>query len=79
MARKPDWQALGAFFDQAPPAPGTAPPSAHEDDTAVYNGERLPKWLASDLMQERAAIMEFDGGLTKQEAEAATRLNLQRR
>jgi len=32
-----------------------------------------------DLMQERGAIMEFDGGLTKKEAEAATRFNLQMR
>lgn len=78
MARKPDWQALGALFDQAPLAPTTEPPSAHDDGTAVYNGERWPKWLVSDLMQERAAIMEFDGGLTREEAEALTLQGLQR-
>lgn len=78
MAKKPDWQALSALFDQAPPAPATAPPSAPEDGTAVYNGERLPKWLASDLMQERAAILEFDAGMSREEAQALTLQGLQR-
>lgn len=78
MARKPDWAALGALFDQAPPAPATAPPSAHEDGTSVYNGERLPKWLVRDLMQERAAIREYCGGMTREEAEALTLQGLRR-
>ncbi len=78
MARKPDWAALGALFDQTPSAPATAPPSAAKDGTAVYNGERLPKWLVSDLMQERAAILEFDAGMTREEAEALTLQGLQR-
>ncbi|MDV7270832.1 hypothetical protein RYZ20_07945 [Thioclava sp. A2] len=78
MARKPDWQALGALFDQTPPAPATAPPSTNEDGTAVYNGERLPKWLVRDLMQERAAIREYGGGMTREEAEALTLRGLQR-
>lgn len=78
MARKPDWQTLGALFGQAPPAPAKAPPSAPEDGTAVYNGERLPKWLVRDLMQERAAIREYCGGVTREEAEALTLQGLQR-
>lgn len=78
MARKPDWAALGALFDQAPPAPATAPPSAHEDGTAIYNVERLPKWLVRDLMQERAAIREYCGGMTREEAEALTLQGLRR-
>ena len=78
MARKPDWQALGALFDQAPPAPATVPPSAAEDGRAVYNGERLPKWLVRDLMQERAAIREYCGGMTREKSEALTLQGLQR-
>lgn len=78
MAKKLDWAALGALFDQAPPAPATAPPSTPEDGTAVYNGERLPKWLVRDLMQERAAILEFDAGMTREEAQARTLQGLRR-
>lgn len=78
MARKPDWQALDALFDQAPPAPASTPHSADGDGTAVYNGDRLPKWLVRDLMQERAAIREYCGGVTREEAEALTLQGLQR-
>lgn len=74
MVQKPDWQALGALFDQPLPTPATAPPSAPEGDTAIYNGERLPKWLIRDLIQERAAICEYCGGMTREEAK---RLSLQ--
>ncbi len=79
MARKPDWQALGALFDHSTLVPATAPPSAPEGGTAVYyNGERLPKWLVRDLMQERAAIREYCGGMTREDAEALTRQGLGR-
>lgn len=57
---------------RSPPAPAAAPPSAPEDGTAVYNGERLPKWLVRDLMQERAAIREYCGGMTRETAHAIT-------
>ncbi|WP_354545496.1 hypothetical protein [Roseovarius sp. MBR-78] len=38
----------------------------------------MPKWLVRDLMQERAAIREYCGGLTREEAEALTLQGLQR-
>jgi hypothetical protein len=50
-----DWAALHKVF--ASPAP------CAEDD-------HLPRWLALDLAEERAAIMEYCGGLSRKEAEA---------
>lgn len=63
MADPVDFVALRRVF--------TAPakPSADAQDFVVYNGEKIPRWLASDLMQERAAIMEYCGGLTRAEAQ----------
>ena len=76
MARKPDWQALDALFSQPAPSPVSEPPSAAKNDMAVYNGERLPKWLVRDLMRERVAIREYDGGMTREEVQALTRQGL---
>lgn len=52
------------------------PPSASENGSTVYMGEVLPKWLARDLMQERAAIREYEAGEPRHVAEAETRKGL---
>ncbi len=49
-----DWAALHRAF--ACPAPTT-------------NDESIPHWLALDLAEERAAIMEHEGGLSREDAE----------
>ncbi len=72
MPRKPDWDALGKLF-----APSNeAAPSALDADTVTYLGETMPKWLARDLMQERAAIYEFEAGMTREAAETKARHSL---
>ena len=65
MARPVDWDALRRVFQ---PRAQRVP----EPDTVVYNRERMPRWLARDLMQERAAIREYDAGMGRDEAEAST-------
>lgn len=37
---------------------------------SVHKGVLLEAWQVRDAMIERAAIAEFDGGLTREEAEA---------
>lgn len=72
MARQPDWDALGNLF-----APSKeAAPSASENDCVAYLGEVMPKWLAADLIRERAAILEYDAGMTREEAEAKAKRGL---
>jgi len=63
MADLVDFAALRRVF--------TAPakPSANTQDFVIYNGDKMPRWLARDLMQERSAIMEYCGGLTRAEAQ----------
>lgn len=63
MADPVDFGALRRVF--------TAPtkPDADTDDCVVYKGEAMPRWLARDLMQERAAIMEYCGGMARAEAQ----------
>ncbi|MBL4750523.1 MAG: hypothetical protein JKX71_08100 [Amylibacter sp.] len=65
-----DWESFLSVFENN--TAGLAPdkPSANETDIVKYNGEKMPRRLARDLMQERAAIMEYDAGLTRVEAEA---------
>ena len=72
MARKPDWKALSKLFAQ--PASNTPPEAscASGSDRVTYLGESIPKWLARDLTQERAAIREFEGGETREVAEVET-------
>lgn len=86
MARHPDWDALGALFNKPPPESATAPPSACEGsdkpfsepsnavaqhpDMVRYLGETMPKWLARDLIHERAAIYEYEAGMTRETSEA---------
>lgn len=49
-----------------------AKPRASDDDRVYFNGEAMPRWLARDLMQERAAIREYGGGMTLADAERLT-------
>ncbi|SMR82257.1 hypothetical protein SAMN04488030_2604 [Aliiroseovarius halocynthiae] len=74
MPRKPDWDALGKLF-----APSLdSQPGASEGDTVRYLGEPMPKWLALDLMRERAAIYEYEAGMSRDEAEAKARKALEK-
>lgn len=93
MTSKPDWDALGALFSNPAAKGAKAPPRAHKgsgrgagcpasvrarnSDLVCYLGEWIPKWLARDLMQERAAIYEYEAGMTREEAEALVRSGLQ--
>lgn len=70
MANPVDFEVLRRVFDTS------AKPSADADSLATYNGEKVPRWLARDLMRERAAIMEYDGGITRAEAERLAALGL---
>lgn len=93
MTSKPDWDALGALFSKPAPEGPTAPPSASKgtvqkatlpahaearhSDMVCYLGEWIPKWLARDLMQERAAIYEYEAGMTREKAEIEARKGLE--
>lgn len=92
MISKPDWDALDALFSKPALEGTTAPPSASEgtvckaarpahaearhSELVCYRGDWIPKWLARDLMQERAAIYEFEAGMTREEAETKARHSL---
>lgn len=54
MSNPVDWAALRRVFA------GLSPSTGDEDDPA----------LALDLAEERAAIMEYDGGLSREQADA---------
>jgi hypothetical protein len=59
--KRPEWsERLRGIFAVLPGQSAAQPPSA-TDDSAV---------LAPDLAEERAAIMQFDGGLPRDQAEA---------
>lgn len=73
MAHKPDWQALGALFQPQHPPSADGPTPGLDSDLVMYRGEAVPRWLARDLAQERAAICEFDGGMSRADAEALAR------
>lgn len=76
-AKGPDWEALRRAYQRPPQGQGTheagqgragpsCPPSAMPEGIS-----RAPdQALARDLAEERAAIMEFCGGLPRAEAEA---------
>jgi hypothetical protein len=86
---KTDWEALGRVFTglarqpiaeqgrECRAAPVEGPSEA--DDLVCYDGEKIPKWLAADLIQERAAILEFEAGYSRPEAEAIARRGLSKR
>lgn len=63
-----DWEGFHDVFENtnAPSAPNM--PSA-DDETVIFNGEEMPRWLALDLADERAAIMEDGEGMSQEEAE----------
>lgn len=69
MADPVDFAALRRVFTTP------AKPSASDGDRVYYNSEAMPRWLARDLMQERAAIIEYCGGMTRAEAERLTALS----
>jgi|688.fasta_scaffold196354_1 hypothetical protein len=59
--KRPDWsERLRGIFAGLPGQSAAQPPSAPDD----------PAGLARDLAEERAAIMQFDGGLPRDQAEA---------
>lgn len=63
MIKPMDWDALRRVF-------GTPAPSAECEGTVEDRSEDLTGFaLALDLADERAGIMEYDGGLTRKEAE----------
>lgn len=49
---------------------------ARHSELVCSLGDWMPKWLAPDLMQERAAIYEYEAGMTREEAEAEARKGL---
>jgi Psq-like protein len=57
-----------------PPHPDTydAAHSKPEEALVIYHGESMPRWLARDLMRERAAVIEYEAGLGRKEAQALT-------
>jgi hypothetical protein len=65
----PDWAALGRVFSRLG-KPHEELPSAAGLPSPAANDWRNDPELARDLAEERAAIMEFDGGLSRAEAEA---------
>lgn len=74
MARKPDWNALDALFQ--PPSRSVERAPSAERTCVTYRGEAVPRWLARELVQERAAICEYDGGMSRADAEAMARQGL---
>ena len=66
MARKPDWKELSALFNRSAP-------SIVKGNSVIYLGEKMPKWLACDLIQERAAIYKYEAGMTREDAEVEAR------
>lgn len=57
--RGPDWAALGRVFAALSGGPAEPAPGAEEADAP-----------ARELAEERAAIMEYDAGVSRERAEA---------
>lgn len=86
MACKIDWEAIGrAVTRPAPmgnlhPAPAPILPSqargASQVGYVTYQGAIMEKWQARDLIQERAAIMEYEAHMPRAEAELMARQGL---
>lgn len=55
------------FLEPAPGAPESLPPA--DPDHAIMPGDLPPDWY--ERWEERAAIMEYDGKMPKEHAEAA--------
>ena len=70
---KADWQALLLAYQPSPgkvfPAPGSGVSALSDTPSAEtpLSGDDLA--LRLDLVRERAAIMEYDGGLTRSQAD----------
>ena len=71
-----DWAKFHDVFEGNTVQSSPNKPSANKTDTVKYNGEKMPRWLAGDVMRECAAILEYDAGLTRAEAEAVVRRGL---
>jgi len=67
--RGPDWAALGRVFSRLGKSHEALPSAAGLPPAGADDWRNDPE-LARDLAEERAAIMEFDGGLSRAEAEA---------
>jgi len=64
MPSKIDWAALEAVYA------ASAAPMAQRPSLADATATHLAALTAWDAAEERAAIMEYDGGLSRKEAEA---------
>lgn len=69
MADPVDWDSLRRVF-------ATPALSAADNGAVVYLGERMTCELARDLIQERAAIREYDGDMARAKAQRLTALGL---
>ena len=74
----PDWDALETLFAQPRVRIDGETSSAEVDVFVSYLGETMPKWLARDLMTERAAIREYDGCMTREESETVNEIRVRR-
>ena len=63
MASKVDWKALEAVFTASAPSA----PQVSLEDAVAHHVAALDAW---DAAEERAAIMEYDGGMRRSKAEA---------
>lgn len=70
--KQPDWEALRRLFTQFGQTGKVFGPKS--DDAAIMISDMVADF-AEDLALERAAIMEFDGGLSPDEAEKRAGLN----
>lgn len=63
---RPDWsERMRGVFERLPGASAPSPSAPNDGDE-----------LARDLAEERAAILEFDGGLPRERAEALAYMRL---
>lgn len=74
-AAKPNWEGLWRAYECAPGAVLTLPGGVvYAAQSGTPSAEKLSGEVAAlrhDLAEERAAIMEYDGGLPRKNAEAA--------
>ncbi|MDI3336399.1 hypothetical protein QKW60_08280 [Defluviimonas aestuarii] len=68
--RGPDWAALRRVFARLSPTSGEVPSAVSPGAVGATDKDKA---LARDLAEERAAIMEYDGGMSRTEAEAHAR------
>lgn len=73
--RQPDWEALRRLFGQLGQTGKVVGPTSEKDPIKISD---MDADLAAELAHERAAIMEFDGGLSRDAAEERAGLNTSR-